>query len=609
MANLVPGAPGLFDNGASFHDSNVAIMNKTEDAWPIGPVPNQTFIPDLPEEVTSATENDGRDVTAPQPSFLDIRSLGGRSIVKKSLPHEETQPARKRKADFQIDSCKSLEFKSTEKPELSVKGPTTGPTAQEKGRASKPTDYKNLLKTGTEEASLHKRSINDQANTPYRGSKMREERDKHLTMGLKATRQTAGETNVKFGPTATQKPPPPQITESRRNHFLQEKIQREVDKLKLNIAKLDTSRRNASTSVGTDHAWIEDVMRDITQKGEEIKVQSVSIRTTITTGCDPRTSGSNLKQKHQVRKTTPETQEKSRDYLTPITNSPTWRLSHQNRTSNTLLRLQMEHFPTPADTISTASVLPKPPVSPVSASVITSPRMSRGGKKGRLSKSPTSMSTPLHPISPLYRNSPKEKADRSAVESVPQKNHLIQATAPIEERGEETAAWTAGPVEVSQDPLQNQAKKEQVNPSESAEIISVMEQYPGIYPRHLDDEGGIGVPFEHRIRSLITIPTLCQCLWKLWTALKVVGNFTEGFIRIYLTFVGPVFDSSSEHWRRAANNEITAQDTVAAFLAIPLCLLIAILIPYGTYLLTWAWTYLGDFLHHLIDELYDMPGC
>jgi hypothetical protein len=547
---------------------NISDNGQGNDATQLKSRLNQTRSPDPSGTKTDPIE----DTTASRGSFLGIRSLGGRSTKEKNLPQGEKVPGKRRKVEFLLSPRKKPEIPSPKKLEVIVEDHTIGGEPSEE-RSPRRVEQKTLPNAIKQRLSGREKT-SDQGNLPKRANSNREVWDTELASVQAVNQQEAGQTNLKTGPTVKQRNTL-RMTETRRNEFLQEKIQREVDNLKLNIAKLDVTRQKVSNSAATDHSWIEDVMRDITKKGEEVKEQPASIHTTTTTGYGPQTSESGRNQGHHVKeKLAQDTQRPILQYPTPITNSPTWRLSRRNLTSSTLLRLDVGHTPTQIATTSMMDTAPVARTPPRSSSAAIKARASRQRKKGRLGKSPMYTSTSIHPITPLSQTSPQERVDHKADETSPVEDHQAQALVLADVHGRETTALTREREEGARPHRGNQVEEPQVNPWVNDDLLDVMRSYPGTYPCHQQGEEHI-VAEDIDDRSIVPLPStarvppLHQCLWYMWEALKVVGHTTKVVLQLYIRFIRPVYDNSSDHWRRAAIHQNTLEDCAAAWLAIP----------------------------------------
>lgn len=565
MANQLPEAQQSSKDDAGF---TISDNGQGNDATQLKPRLNQTPSPDLTGTKTDPTE----DTTASRGSFLGIRSLGGRSTKEKNLPQGEKVLGKRRKVEFLLSLRKRLDIPSPKKLEVIVEGHTTGSEPSEE--RSPPRVEQKTVPNATKQKIPGKDKTSDQGSFPKRASNNREVWDTELASVQAVNHQEAGQTNLKTGPTVKQRNTL-RMTETRRNEFLQEKIQREVDNLKLNIAKLDVTRRNASNSAATDHSWIEDVMRDITKKGEEVKEQPASIHTTTITGCGPQTSGSGRNEGNYVKeRVVQETQKRILEYPTPITNSPTWRLSQQNLTSSTLLRLDMGSTPIQIDTTSMMDTAPAARTPLRSSSAAVKARASRQRKKGRLGKSPTYTSTSIHPITPLSQTSPQERVDHKADETSLVEDHLAQALVLADVHGRGTTALTKVREEGARPHRDSRVEEPQVNPWVNDDLLDVMKSYPGTYPCPQQGEEHIVVE-DIDVRSLVPFSStarelpLRQCLWDLWEALKAVGHTAKVVLQLYIRFIRPVYDNSSDHWRRAAIHQNTLEDCAAAWLALP----------------------------------------
>lgn len=557
----------------------------------------------------SAVELGSEDNTIPRKSFLDIRSLGGRSIKEKSPPQVDQTPAKRRKVSFLLKPRKRAEAQPTDKPKVTAKGLTAGVTSHPEGTVPNATNERESPNAAMEKGLLCIEKT-DHQDLLKRGSESPEAWDVNLASGqaVQAARQTAGQTHANLGSRVKQTPTLSPIIESRRelrrSNFLQAKIQREVDNLKLNIAKLDTNRRNLSNSAATDQSWIEDVMRDITKKGDEVKEQPVSIHTTTTTGCDLQTLRSSPSQVlPAAKKAIHKTCEKSQEHLTPITNSLAGEVSPQSRTSSTLLRQETGAIRIQADTTSETNTVST--THPESTSVLTNTHRHVRREKVKFSKSPISTSTTPYPIVPVERNLPKQTSHCNKAESAQQHNRPPRILLLVEDHSQETTTVsTPDQVEVNQPLPQSLAEMEQASLWENDDTLGGMGRYPGTYPRSQDEEDDTGVPFADKTTSIVTMPSLGQCLWALLNALKAVGNAIKSLVQLYFSFVGPVLDSSSDYWRRAANDQSTLEDCAAAFLALPFCFLAVMAMAWGLQLLVWAWINLEEFVHSSIDEYY-----
>lgn len=563
MAYQLPEAQQSSKDDADFTISNNA---GGSDATQLKPRPNQTLNPNL----TGAKPDPTEDTTASRGSFLGIRSLGGRSAKDKNLPQGGKVQGKRRKVEFLLSPRKRPEIPSPKELEVIAEAYTSG--SEQSEERSPPLVEQKTLPNAIKQRLPGKEKTSDQSNFPKRASNSRDVWDTKPASVQAVNRQETGRENLKTAPTVKQRNTP-QTTETRRNEFLQEKIQREVDNLKLNIAKLDVTRRNLSHSAATDHSWIEDVMRDITKKGEEVKGQPASIHTTTTTGCGPQTSGSGRNQGHHVKeRVVQKTQQRTLEYPTPIINSPTWRLSQQHLTSSTLRRLG--NTPTQLDTTSMMDIGPIARAPLRSSSTATQARASRQREKGRLGKSPTYTSTSIYPITPLSQPSPQDRVDHKADEASPVKDHPAQALMLAEVHGRGTTASTREREEGARPQRDNQVEEPQVNPWVNDDLLDVMKSYPGTYPCHQQGEERIVVE-DIDVRSIVPFPStaqtppLSQCLWYIWEALKVVGHTTKVVLQLYIRFIRPVYDNSSDHWRRAAIHQNTLEDCAAAWLALP----------------------------------------
>ena len=604
MVDFTSGARELFENGISFDDSKPASTNLGEVTSPDESPQDWTDrgLSDNPHSGSSLNMVDptpGRaDLTGPQVMnstplkypFLDIRSLGGLSTKKADL----SPPLKPLQAEMQREEAASrgkhvFDFllkrrrhrAATEDPqEYSKNNPATivddinqevkmsARVPSSSSKAPPSIDGNQLLKDmlETEPLCANQRSIN---------------KTSHLRDACKKVQVTAHHVPTEAGTNNVLKPTSHHKTEAAKEDFLRERIHREVRLLKQSMLKSDEpaqkSPAKARAVLVRDSAWIEDVMKDITKKGDEVKEQSASIPTITTTGCDLPTPASSQNQEENSEKKAVHGAEKtlSPEYSTSLMASPSWPASQRSRTSKILQSLEMEMTPTVATFTSAKHPMPLDRAPRRMLSERANIRQPRRQTKGGFSKSPMSMCTLLR--------TPAETP--SSNQNLPEKTTEC-SVAQREEQGcalAESSTLTLGPLKgvppesmsltiMTREPRFNQARRVKVKPGMEETLFNLMERCPGTYPYHLDDEEDTVVHFMD-LGPRDTEPTSpkspAECGGRLCDVLIEFRDVVKSFIRLYISLVGPFFDSSSDYWSRNDRGESTWADCGVVMLAIP----------------------------------------
>lgn len=626
-ANFTSGAQELFENGISFDDYNLTGANLEDDAMPNSPrlemagfeadasldirpspsIRSPASIPATERTITAIRETD--ETTPPDQSFLDIQSLDDRSTEEKGLalsenlsevdlPVEESLTTKRRKFAFlmnprkrreargvkittppsldSLEACLAKNSKNDKQAEVSV------PNAQFDVKAARLRDIDQLP------SFFHRtEKINDRGAPPKKvDDKVTVQAQEKLQKAQSHSMTKPGLVNKKYVKLCRE--------ESERDNFLRERIQREIDGLKESMAKIDCgspSRLKVPQPAAKGEAWIEDVMRDIAKKGDEVKERSVSTHITTTTGCDHQMSGSNPTQDQSSQKKAPQEaqrQSPALEYSTPIMTSPTWRLSHRNPRLNTSPNLKTKTQLTQIVTTSTnQTMLLGPSTQRTATERANTCRLRRQARK-RFSKSPMSIS-PLLYTPPVTLTKGQEVSRETDVaqedDHVPLNQVRIEISISTSKLEEMKVAQTPNTVNMNQ-PVKEQSQLNLQSatitskPCVKDSLLSLMERCPGAYPSHLDDRDDTVALFG--ISSMLTLEffsglSLVSSVKRLYHALRWFFNAVILLVRVYASFVGPFFDKSSEYWSRNAGGESSCRDYLVTILAIP----VGILAPYA----------------------------
>jgi hypothetical protein len=362
-------------------------------------------------------------------------------------------------------------------------------------------------------------------------------------------------------------------TEAAKENFLRERMLREVRLLNQSILEADQSTRASSGKARAvligDSAWIEDVMKDIAQKGDEVKEQSASIPIITTTGCDLPMRKSSRKQERSIEEKEFYEEEKSLSLSqsTPLRESPSWPASQRSRASNILQSSEM--MPTLAASTLEKHPMPLDRAKRRTLSQTANVRSPRRQTQGEFNKSPMSMCTLLR--TPRSNQSSTEEtmecsAQRESLEpSLTESQVLILPSMedPLESTSLAMMPWS---------PPLAQVRGFKTQPGTRDFISSLMERYPGTYPCYLDDEEDTAVHFMAlvpRDSEWGVLPSLAECVQRLCVVLRELRNNVGSLFRLYISLVRPFFDSSSDYWSRNGRGESTWVDSAVVMLAIP----------------------------------------
>ncbi|KND87903.1 hypothetical protein TOPH_07468 [Tolypocladium ophioglossoides CBS 100239] len=301
---------------------------------------------------------------------------------------------------------------------------------------------------------------------------------------------------------------------------------------------------SAQNQSNADDEWIENAIRDITNKGNEFTDECVSTPITITTGSDHPTSSWNLAKRLEESPKGPQRPARRRQLSRVMYNLPDLGPPDGSPMA-TVMRRSPSASPSATqggwgeatDTTSTGHVEATKQQTETVA-MRYSKRTGTGEKQGVMQCSTSPKSTYM-PWADKTLGDDK-RANLAAVQETGQKGDLGE-TLP-EGRGER-------PMDTRPDGL---------------EEWSLTVRVPGGFPAHLGAEDGIGGLFRG---------TGAEAEGSLWTAVKEaswsVHCHATALLALYWEMVGPVFDSGSEYWERNARNDATLVDGFALVLAVP----------------------------------------
>lgn len=374
------------------------------------------------------------------------------------------------------------------------------------------------------------------------------------------------------------------------------------------LKKLETDIPQAKgENVYEDHGWMENTMRDITNKGHEIRGVYACIRTTTTTGSDPqpspssptRDSSNNLEELHDQMK---------RSSMQVTCNQPE---TGVGKTSTTTCQPKVSSSTTPnlmlvrgTPATGTTSVRQLAPTKQRTEQLVTrstDATLATRGAKEACSTLPTSTSIPHQDVEHGdAKLSPHNSLEvRELVELAENLGILRQN---IDKRR----------IAIGSGPKSSEVKKTQPVPASrvtklEAELQSLMARTPGSYPAHLDVADGIADPSNwHSDRSKEVSDYFDSS--DDMNELSIVYHHGAVALYMYWELVRPICDPKSGYWQRYARQEATWRDGVVVGLAIPGAVLAAAVFVWGMRIVAIVGMFAGQVLGMLGKEVLLLFG-
>lgn len=618
LVGASPAAMELFDNGISFDQSDVSGVGKQDDAG-ISP----TAPPDRDPGRLFALEDDR---TMPQSSLETLPALHVTSPGKTTarLDPSPTSPqgmsfldVRANESDKGTTNRKGVHLKSSiaidlmRKPAAKLKrsislipnngfSPRQGPkqTLRESSAPALLTTHKSLdlLKHPMRATSGDSESHRSSDESPLRRFRSHlsdlttKIEGKDSQVGRRQTFSTYAlnsMTNLLRAPDGTSQPVPEMDKKAlpeRMAHLSKQAIQRDMSMLRAQVTNLDCLApdmlQRQTDQYEEGQAWVEDAIRDITIKGNEVMEESVFTPTTTTTGFDQQTSSSSLTlvttegaeniqgiQTRGVQGPVSSKQREMRPRETSVTNCQTNLQSSMQANS-----VPVEETPVIAITSARQLKATKKRTENLVTMSEPPPLTNKAAARG-MCKPPT-----LTSIQHMNLAAGNVRSQVPAV-TVRHGGMKTEMKCNVHKEGVEASACQQSNEKLMMARLDSLSSVRDVGMSRlEGKLETLIACTPGSYPSHLDveddtDDRSSNKPVEQSNRCLnrrISIGTYRDS--STWDTLEEFFCSIKFVPRLYWGVVAPVFHHNSDYWQRSSKQQTTWRDGITMVLATPLAI-------------------------------------
>lgn len=328
-----------------------------------------------------------------------------------------------------------------------------------------------------------------------------------------------------------------------------EHLRSELDKLNQQKAAAEPPERDQCL---TDHEWIEDTIRDITQKGNQIVAECASTPTITITGSDQAMSQSNQRgtERQQMAPVLPRKRPLNRLlYNLPVVDSPD---KHRELQTNPSWSISVKPKVIPrSDTTGTTST---------SHLAVTKQRTEKIVRHMQPRERTNTIAELIMDSSPKSTSSMEAKEVRRP--SAAHVRHQERQTQNVANTRIEKAVAAEGGTLIVKGEVSN---CENPIPRSTIQSDVIMEpdlvRLPGSYPIHPD---AVAIEDHSQTRSEgVDIDTDGK------GPMRILFIYLVLLINMYWEIVGPVFNKRSDYWGRSARGESTIVDGCTILLAMP----------------------------------------